>query len=91
MYEDPFITVHQARMDAARTYDPLYSKFFVTSMTQGADAKRHLGDMSAGNEMERFVLQGSTKMMKNYMWGVLPHEVHNLDGDGDLDYMRQTS
>lgn len=86
-YEDPFVTVHQARLDADQTYDPLYMKMNGTELVQGRQhAHQGLADQLAGNEGDRFLLKSANEAAKPYQWGNAHGIVHNLDGDGETQY-----
>ena len=86
-YEDPFRTIHQARLDAAATYDPLYAKHVAMSMAQGKKySKQGMGEMAAGGDMDKQVLKAGDKIMQPYQWGLSSAVVHDVDGDGSYDY-----
>lgn len=86
-YEEPFRTVHQARLDAAHTYDPLYSKFHPTTLAQGKKyGKQGMGEYVVGGGNERLVLQQNGYVAEPFQWGMSSAVVHNLDGDGARDY-----
>ncbi|KPA85740.1 putative mitochondrial hypothetical protein [Leptomonas pyrrhocoris] len=86
-YEDPFRTIHQARLDAVSTFDPVYTKHFPTTMAQGKKySKQGTGEMAAGGDMDKQVLKQANKIMSPYHWGVSPGVVHDIDADGSNDY-----
>lgn len=86
-YEDPFHTIHQARLDAERAYDPAYAKFFPKSTIQGRKYSRQgMGEFAAGNAMDNQVLQQANMNVEPYSWGTKPFTVFDLDGDGNTDY-----
>ncbi|KAG5479097.1 hypothetical protein LSCM1_02945 [Leishmania martiniquensis] len=86
-YEDPSRTVHQARLDAAATYDPLYAKHLALTLAQGKKYTRQgLGELAAGGGMDRQVFKAAAKTMRPYQWGLSSNVVHDIDGDGSNDY-----
>lgn len=87
-YEDPFHTIHQARLDAAHSYDPLYAKHFPLSIMQGRkNSKQNMGEFAAGGGSDGQVLKAGYKEHLNYMWGMSSATIHDLDSDGSVDYM----
>ncbi|GET88573.1 hypothetical protein, conserved [Leishmania tarentolae] len=87
LYEDPFMTIHQARLDAAATYDPLYAKHLAPTLAQGKKyTKQGFGELAAGGDMDRHVFKASGRTMRPYQWGLSSKVVHDLDGDGSNDY-----
>lgn len=88
-YEDPFMTIHQARLDAAKNYDAIYSKYFPTSLALGKKYSRQgMGEDAAGNEMDRQVFQKPGFVLEPYQWGM--RGVHDLDSDGSVQYLTHT-
>ncbi|CBZ27069.1 conserved hypothetical protein [Leishmania mexicana MHOM/GT/2001/U1103] len=86
-YEDPFMTIHQARLDAAATYDPLYAKHLATTLAQGKKyTKQGFGELAAGGDMDRHVFKATGRTMRPYQWGLSSNVVHDVDGDGSNDY-----
>ncbi|KAG5504978.1 hypothetical protein JKF63_04425 [Porcisia hertigi] len=86
-YEDPFMTIHQARLDAAATYDPVYGKHLPLTLAQGKKySKQGLGELAAGGDMDRHVFKASARTMRPYQWGLSSSVVHDIDGDGSNDY-----
>ncbi|KAH9600645.1 hypothetical protein LSM04_008572 [Trypanosoma melophagium] len=86
-YEDPFHTVHQARLDAARTYDPTYARTFPMNLVLGRKyTKQGAGEMAAGNATDRQILQKGNAVALNFQWGLGNNTVHDLDADGSTDY-----
>ncbi|KPI89431.1 hypothetical protein ABL78_1467 [Leptomonas seymouri] len=86
-YEDPFRTVHQARLDAVSTFDPVYEKHSPVSMAQGRKySKQGMGEMAAGGDMDKQVLKQVSKIMDPYRWGLSSSIVHSIDADGSNDY-----
>ncbi|ORC87963.1 trichohyalin [Trypanosoma theileri] len=86
-YEDPFHTVHQARLDAARTYDPMYARTFPMNLVLGRKyTKQGAGEMAAGNATDRQILQKGNAVALNFQWGLGNNTVHDLDADGSTDY-----
>lgn len=88
-FEDPFMTIHQARLDAAKNYDAIYSKYFPTSLALGKKYSRQgMGEDAAGNEMDRQVFQKPGFVLEPYQWGM--RGVHDLDSDGSVQYLTHT-
>lgn len=88
-YEDPFMTIHQARLDAAKNYDSIYSKYFPTSLALGKKYSRQgTGEDAAGNEMDKQVFQKPGFVLEPYQWGM--RSVHDLDSDGSVQYLTHT-
>ncbi|AIN98387.1 hypothetical protein LPMP_220940 [Leishmania panamensis] len=86
-YEDPFMTIHQARLDAAATYDPLYAKHLAPTLAQGKKYTRQgFGELAAGGGMDRHVFKASARTVRPYQWGLSSNVVHDVDGDGSNDY-----
>ncbi|CAG9573970.1 hypothetical_protein_-_conserved [Leishmania major strain Friedlin] len=86
-YEDPFMTIHQARLDAAATYDTLYAKHLAPTLAQGKKyTKQGLGELAAGGDMDRHVFKAAARTMRPYQWGLSSSVVHDVDGDGSNDY-----
>ncbi|CCW61958.1 unnamed protein product [Phytomonas sp. EM1] len=86
-YESPFTAIHQARLDASKTYDDLYSKFTPLSLAQGKKySKQDEGEHAAGNGMDGMVFKGGSSPERSLNWGVSHIVVHDLDGDGNTDY-----
>ncbi|KAF5221222.1 hypothetical protein ECC02_005790 [Trypanosoma cruzi] len=87
MYEDPFRTVHQARLDAAKTYDPTYARTFPLNLVLGRKYSRQgAGEMAAGNETDRQILQKGNAVALSFQWGIGNGTVHDLDAEGSTDY-----
>lgn len=88
-FEDPFMTIHQARLDAVKHYDAIYSKYFPTSLALGKKYSRQgMGEDAAGNEMDRQVFQKPGFVLEPYQWGM--RGVHDLDNDGSVQYLTHT-
>ncbi|KAG5505465.1 hypothetical protein GH5_03491 [Leishmania sp. Ghana 2012 LV757] len=86
-YEDPSMTIHQARLDAVATYDPLYAKHLALTLAQGKKYTRQgIGDLAAGGDMDRQVFKAAAQTMRPYQWGLSSNVVHDIDGDGSNDY-----
>ncbi|KEG10066.1 trichohyalin [Trypanosoma grayi] len=86
-YEDPFLTVHQARLDAAQTYDPTYARTFPMNLVLGRKySKQGAGELAAGNETDRHILQKGNAVARSFQWGIGNNTVHDLDADGSTDY-----
>lgn len=86
-WEDPSRTVHQARLDADRNYDAVYAKMGPTELTSPWYQRRQgIGNDVAGNEGDRFILQGGTEITEAYQWDNPHGIIHNLDRDGEKDY-----
>lgn len=86
-YESPFHTVHQARLDAVATFDPLYEKHSPFTLAQGKKySKQGLGEMAAGGDMDKQVLKMGSKILASYQWGLSSAAVHDVDGEGSKDY-----
>ncbi|KAG8348974.1 hypothetical protein TRVL_00191 [Trypanosoma vivax] len=86
-YEDPFRSVHQARLDAVQTYDPTYARTFPFNLVLGRKySKQGAGEMAAGNEMDRQILQKGSSVLYSFQWGIGNNTVHDLDADGSTDY-----
>lgn len=91
-YEDPFHTLHQARLDAATNYDATYEKFFPMSTIQGRKyTRQNMGERAAGTATENQILQRANMNVPSLRWGVNPHAVMDLDGDGATNYFTHTS
>ncbi|AAZ12374.1 hypothetical protein, conserved [Trypanosoma brucei brucei TREU927] len=86
-YEDPFRTVHQARLDAVKTYDPAYARTFPLNLVLGRKYSRQgAGEMAAGNETDKQILQKGNNILYSFQWGLNNGTVHDLDADGSTDY-----
>nr|CCC91415.1 unnamed protein product [Trypanosoma congolense IL3000] len=91
-YEDPFRTVHQARLDAVKTYDSTYARTFPLNLVLGRKYSRQgAGEMAAGNEMDRQILQKGNSVAYSFQWGIGSKTVHDLDADGSMDYFMDGS
>lgn len=86
-HADPFLAVHQARLDADKYYDTNYQKMLPDLLVMGKrDQKRGMGEYVAGNEGEKHILQSANKTYEAYQWATPHGTVHNLDGDGEREY-----
>ncbi|RNE96693.1 trichohyalin [Trypanosoma rangeli] len=86
-YEDPFHAVHQARLDAAKTYDPSYARTFPLNLVLGRKYSRQgAGEMAVGNETDRQILQKGNAVAMSFQWGIGSNTVHDLDAEGSTDY-----
>lgn len=86
-YEDPFTAVHQARLDADKTYDQAYAKMTAPSLVAGGRmAKQGIGEFAAGNEADRHILKGGADLQAAFQWDNPHGIVHNLDKDGEKEY-----
>ena len=80
---DPFITVHQARLHARNTYDPIYMRMDPTKLAQEKhEWDRGHGQWAIGGGTERSMLQMPEKVLQPYQWGVSAHLIQNMDPDG---------
>lgn len=78
--------VHQARMDAARTHDDIYSKTLPLNMAPtNSNAQRGDGQHAVGNHLDRFLFQDVYSMTAAMQWGVTG--AHGLDTTKGRQYV----
>jgi hypothetical protein len=86
--EDPFRTVHQARVDARKAHDRSYAKMpGIDLAIEPHNWNRTWGYYRAGLGQERFVLLDKpSKTMGHYVWGQSDQQKFNYDDDGTKQY-----
>ncbi|CAD2218425.1 trichohyalin [Angomonas deanei] len=86
-YEDPFLTVHQARLDAVKYYDTAYARTVPLEMKQGRKyASQGMGQHAVGGGTENQIYKGGNDLAHALQWGTNAQVVHDIDGDGSKGY-----
>jgi hypothetical protein len=88
-YKDPFLTVHQARLDARATYSDIYAHTTPFSLRL-ARKDRGKGDSSdlAGTDNNHRMIKKPEDEYRTYGWGMHRTTVANLDHDGSKTYLQ---
>jgi hypothetical protein len=87
-WQDPFLQVHQARMDARKTFDPAYSKMDPTKMASEMwEWNRGDGAGAYGTGQERTILTSGGKVQQSYFWQTTHSFKHSIDTDGKRTYV----
>lgn len=86
-WEDPFQTIHQARIDARQTHSDVYFGSNPTKLGLLHNWHRGDGFDIAGGGQEAQMLQSPDQVLRPFLWGMDPNDVFNLDEDGNTEYI----
>lgn len=88
-WEDPFHTVHSARVQATKNYTELLNLAPPAKLRLGKKSDRGMGGNVTGGE-EGKMLQDPWIEQKSFGWGLNHHDIHDLDEDGTRQYFPDT-
>ena len=84
-WEDPFLIVHSARLQAEQNYDQIYALTQPTKLRLGRKSTRGTSaNLGAGEE--RKIMQDPWVETTTHVWGVKMEDMHNLDPDTSKEY-----
>jgi hypothetical protein len=85
-YNDPFLVVHQARMDARKTYTDLYAHTHPWSLRLGRTKNQGDSSRVGGGMGSRHVLKDASEY-RQLGWGVSKQFIHDFDDDPANQYV----
>lgn len=84
--DNPKTIVHQARIDAMKTHDDIYSKTLPLNMAPSINHARQTdGQHAVGNHLDRFLFKDVYSMTSAMQWGVT--NAHDLDATKHRQYV----
>lgn len=85
---DPYLMVHQARLDARANYDEIYKQSKPFSKRLGPVGDIQDGDTNqlSGWGADKYIFDRIDREQGKYAWGMSPFDMMNLDEDGKNEW-----